>query len=208
VIACSRSMALSIIPFEQAGLNVRLDEVESLVMEAVMRTLPRRPVVDGRPDLTSGEVAFLAEVGVSRDAFAPPDLGARSPLVQTAADYAALLATALSVPELARRLGVDQSRVRQRIARHTLFAVKDGATWRLPLYQLDDMGQQLIPGLTAVAPQLADVHPVVAARWFTLPHPDLADDDGRPVAPRLWLLGGGDSAEVAVLADELHDRGS
>jgi len=129
-------------------------------------------------------------------------------LTATAADYAALLATALSVPGLARRLGVDQSRVRQRIARHTLVAVKDGATWRLPLYQLDDTGQQLVPGLAAVAPHLAEVHPVVAASCFTLPHPDLADDDGRPVAPRLWLLGGGDSGEVALLADELHDRGS
>jgi len=148
---------------------------------------------------------------VSSEVISPqwlPRVGARSPLVQTAADYAALLATALSVPEMARRLGVDPSRVRQRIAGHTLVAVKDGATWRLPLFQMDETGQQLVPGLAAVAPHLVEVHPVVAARWLMLPHPDLVDDDGRPVAPRLWLLGGGDSAQVAILADELHDRGS
>jgi hypothetical protein len=176
-------------------------------MEAVTRTLPRRPLVDARADLTADEAAFLTDAGVSLEDFAPPELGARSPLVQTAADYAALLATALSVPELARRLGVDQSRVRQRIARHTLIAIKDGAAWRLPLFQLDDTGQQLVPGLATVAPRLANVHPVAVARWFTLPHPDLIDDDDNPVSPRAWLLGGGDPAEVAALADELHERG-
>jgi hypothetical protein len=158
------SMPLSVAPFEEAGLHVRLDEFESLVMEAVARALPRRPVVDARADLTAEEASFLTDAGVSLDDFAPPDLGARLPLVRTAADYAALLDTALGVPELAKRLGVDQSRVRQRIARHTLVAVKDGAAWRLPLFQLDDTGQQLVPGLAAVAPRLAGVHPVAVAR--------------------------------------------
>ena len=203
----SPAMPLSVAPFEQAGLHVQLDEFESLVMEAVQRALPRRPLVDARADLTADEAAFLSDAGVPLEDFAPPELGSRSPLVQTAADYAALLATSLTVPKLARRLGVDQSRVRQRIARHTLIAVKDGSAWRLPLFQLDDLGQQLVPGLAAVAPRLAGVHPVAVARWFTLPHPDLVDDDGNPVSPRAWLLGGGDPAEVAALADELRERG-
>jgi hypothetical protein len=203
----SAAMPLSVAPFEQAGLHVQLDEFESLVMEAVARALPRRPLVDARADLTPDEAAFLSDAGVSLEAFAPPELGGRSPLVQTAADYAALLATALTVPELARRLDVDQSRIRQRIARHTLIAVKDGAAWRLPLFQLDDPGQQLVPGLAVLAPHLAKVHPVAVARWFTLPHPDLVDEEGQPISPRAWLLGGGDPAEVAALADELHERG-
>jgi excisionase family DNA binding protein len=87
----------------------------------------------------------LHEAGVRVDDFTPPDLGARSPLALTAADYAAVLATTLTVPELARRLGVDQGWVRRRIARHTLIAVKDGAAWRLPLFQFVDLAQQLVP---------------------------------------------------------------
>ena len=81
------------------------------------------------------------------------------------------------------------------------------SSFTLPLFQLDDTGQQLVPGLATVAPRLANVHPVAVARWFTLPHPDLVDDDGNPVSPRAWLLGGGDPVEVAALADELHERG-
>ena len=199
-------MPLSIDPFEKAGLHVQLADFESLVMEAVARALPRRPLIDARADLTANEARFLVDAGVPLDDFAPPDLGSDSPLVQTAADYAALLATALTVPELATRLGVDQSRVRQRIARHSLIAVKDGASWRLPLYQLDDAGHRLLPGLASVAPRLVQVHPVAAARWFVLPHPDLVDDSGGAISPRAWLLSGGDPQEVAALADEFHDR--
>ena len=131
------------------------------------------------------------------------DLGTGSPLVRTAADYAAVLATSLGIAELAQRLGVDESWVRRRIARHSLVAVQDGAAWRLPLFQLDDLGGQLVPGLAAVAPRLANVDPVAVARWFTLPHPDLVDVAGRAISPRAWLLG----EEVAALADELDERG-
>jgi hypothetical protein len=199
-------MPLSITPFEKAGLNVQLSDFESLVTEAVARVLPRRPLVDARADLTTNEVQFLADAGVPLDDFAPPDLGSDSPLVQTAADYAALLATALTVPQLAMRLRVDQSRVRQRIARHSLIAVKDGATWCLPLYQLDDAGHRLVPGLASVAPRLVQVHPVAAARRFVLPNSDLVDDAGCALSPRTWLLSGGDPEEVAALADEFHER--
>lgn len=34
-------MSLSVAPFEQAGLHVRLEEIEALVMEAVVQALPR-----------------------------------------------------------------------------------------------------------------------------------------------------------------------
>ena len=67
-------MPLSVTPFEQAGLHVQLDEFESLVMEAVTRALPHRPLVDARADLTADEAAFPGEAGVSLEDFAPPDL--------------------------------------------------------------------------------------------------------------------------------------
>ena len=199
-------MPLSIEPFAKAGLSITLEQFERVVMEAVQRTLPPRPIPDGRGTLTPGEVAFLDEARVEVRDFAPPDLGAHSPLVLTAAEYAAVLATALTVPDLARRLGVGQGWVRRRIARHHLLAVHDGLTWRLPLFQLDDLGRQLVPGLTVVAPRLVTVHPIAVARWFTLPHPDLVDEQGRPISPRAWLLGGSSPEVVARLADELHDR--
>lgn len=64
-----------------------------------------------------------------------------------------------------------------------------------------------MPSLDVVAPRLAHVDPLAVARWFTLPHPDLVDNEGRPISPRAWLLGGGDPQAVAALADELNERG-
>ena len=197
-------MTLDTAAFQRAGLSIESADFERLVMEAVERALPPRPPSDARNELTEDEQRFLEESGVDLAEFAPRDRGASSPLALTAADYAALLATALTVSDLASRLGVDESRVRQRLARHTLYGIKDGKSWRIPLFQLHDAGQALVPGLHRVAPHWLGVHPVEVARWFTLPHVDLEGMDEQPISPRDWLLTGGDSGVVATLAEELH----
>ena len=197
-------MTLDTAPFRRAGLSVEPADFERLVAEAVERVLPRRAPVDARHELTEDEQRFLEESGVDLAEFAPRDRGVYSQLAQTDADYAALLATALTVPDLASRLGVDTSRIRQRLARHTLYGVKDGVSWRIPLFQLDEAGQALVPGLHRVAPHWVGVHPVEVARWFTLPHVDLENADEQSMSPRDWLLTGGDPGVVATLAEELH----
>jgi hypothetical protein len=197
-------VSLDVAPLRRAGLSVEPADFERLVMEAVERALPARPAADARRELTDDELGFLEGAGVDPAELAPRDRGLGSPLALTAADYAALLATALTVPELAARLRVDASRVRQRLARHTLYGIKDGKAWRIPLFQLDDAGRALIPGLHRLAPHWTGAHPVEVARWFTLPHVDLEDPAGRPVAPRSWLLAGGDPRTVADLAEELR----
>ncbi|MBA2450404.1 MAG: helix-turn-helix domain-containing protein [Chloroflexi bacterium] len=197
-------MTLDVAPFRRAGLSVSPADFECLVMEAVERVLPDRAPVDARRELTEGELRFLEDAGVERAELAPRDRGAASPLALAAADYAALLATALTVSELAARLGVDESRVRRRLVRHTLYGIKDGKGWRIPLFQLDDAGRAPVPGLQLVVPHWAGAHPVEVARWFTLPHVDLEDAEGQPVAPRAWLLGGGDPRTVVGLAEELR----
>jgi hypothetical protein len=189
--------------FQQAGLTIESAEFDRLVMEAVERALPVRPPTDARDELPENELRFLGEAGVDLAELAPRDRGAASPLALTAADYAALLTTALTVPDLAARLAVDTSRIRQRLARHTLYGIKDGMSWRLPLFQLDDGGQALVPGLHRVAPLWVGAHPVEVARWFTLPHVDLEDAQSQPLSPRAWLLTGGDPGFVAALAEEL-----
>jgi excisionase family DNA binding protein len=195
---------LDIARFQRAGLTIDAADFERLVADAIERVLPHRPPVDARDELAEDELRVLAEAGVDLADFAPSDRGALSPLALTAAEYAAILVTALTVPELAARLGVDVSRVRQRLARHTLFGVKDGNVWRIPLFQLDDAGRALVPGLHRVASHWAGAHPVEVARWFTMPHVDLEDAAEQPVSPRDWLLGGGDPGAVAALAEELH----
>ncbi len=198
-------MHLDVAPFRRAGLALSLDEFEGLVMDAVARILPDHPARDARSEMTDAEASFLRSAGVDLADFAPHDAALNAPLARTAAEYAAILAASLSVPELAARLAVDESSVRQRLAAHRLYGIKLGRGWRIPLFELDDTGQALVPGLHLVAPHWTDAHPVEVAAWFTQPHVDLEGPRDEPVSPRAWLLSGGSPRTLAALAEEFSD---
>jgi len=200
-------VSVDVTPFHRAGLEIDGDEFVRRVMAAAIRMLPSRPISDTRADLSEDEAAFLREASVNLSVFSPANQGVDSPLLRTAEEYAALLATSLSIGELASRLGIHPSRLRHRLAEHTLFGIKDGVTWRLPLFQLDDHGQRLVPGLDQVAPTWTGVHPIAVRRWFLEPSSDLQNRDGRRFSPRDWLLTGGDPRTVVELGAELHADG-
>ena len=196
---------LDLAPFRRAGLALSLNEFERLVMEAVAQVLPEHPPIDGRLDMTESEASFLRDAGVDLSEFAPREHGAESALVRAAAEYAAILAASLSVPELSTRLGVDESSVRQRLISHRLYGIKVGKGWRVPLFELDAAGQALVGGLHLVAPHWVDAHPVEVAQWFTQPHADLEGPGDEPVSPRAFLLAGGNPRTLAALAEEFGD---
>ncbi len=108
------------------------------------------------------------------------------------------------MPEVARLLGVDDSRVRQRLTKRSLYGIKLPDGWRLPAFQFDPARPgRLVPGIGRVLPRLDPaLHPVAVYRWFTLPNVDLVLDD-TPVSPLDWLRSGGDPTEVAALAADL-----
>src|SRR5436190_17506279 len=114
--------------FERFGIHLTSAELDSLLDEAVARILPAAPPAAPGRDLPPAEAAALERGGLS---LAPVELGAADPLARTAAEYAALLATALNVPLAARRLQVDDSRVRQRLADRSLYGIKLSSGWRL-----------------------------------------------------------------------------
>jgi hypothetical protein len=200
-------MGLSTEPFRKAGLSVTVDELEQLVMEAAARVLPDRPAPDGRSELSAAEVEFLQRAGVSPAEFTPPDRGPASALAQAAAEYAVLLAASLPPAEIARRIGVDESRVRQRINQHTLYAVRAGRGWRVPVFQLDATGHGVLPGLERIVPHLHDADLVEVARWFLSPQVDLEGPDDIPLSPRDWLVGGHDPRVAARVAEEFDGLG-
>jgi hypothetical protein len=112
-----------------------------------------------------------------------------------------VLADALPVAVAARRLGIDPSRVRHRLAKRDLVGIRQPRGWLLPAYQFAADGA-LLPGFEKVSRALADVHPVVAARFFASPTNELVVDRKR-LTPRQWLEGGGDPQRVVALARTL-----
>lgn len=116
------------------------------------------------------------------------------------AHLAKLRADSLSAEEAAKLLGVNPSRIRQRLGGkpRTLLGMKVGRSWRVFRYQLD--GQRLVLNLEkviAAMPPRQD--PVGDHNWLTLPCPDLEVGDD-PVSPITWLRMGNDPAPVVDVA--------
>jgi hypothetical protein len=106
-----------------------------------------------------------------------------------------------TVAEIATRLGVDTSRVRQRIYAGSLYAFKHRGGWLVPAFQL--RRRKLVPGLDAAVSVLSPrLHPVAVSRWFTTPNPDLVIDDSS-VSPIDWLAAGAAPEPVAHLAGSI-----
>src|SRR5438067_2304064 len=133
----------------QVGIGLQPAEFERLVLEAV-RQLPAAAVAtDPRRELTAEDAAALTRGGFDLTPLAP---GTDDPLARTAAEYTALVVTSLLVPQAARLLGVDDSRVRQRLAKRTLYGIKLPGGWHLPAFQFDE--GRLIRGIERVVPAL------------------------------------------------------
>jgi hypothetical protein len=198
-------LPLSTAALESAGIHITLEQLEALVNAAIERAVPPHRASGARQALTPAELAFLDDAGVGPDELAPLDAGVRSPPLRSAAKYAAVVASGLTVQAAARRLGVSTNDVRRRLVEQTLCGTRLDRVWRLPLFQFTDDQATVVPGFASIAPALAGLHPVCVANWFTLPHVDLVTGvDDRRVSPRDWLLAGGDAQELIPLVEELH----
>jgi hypothetical protein len=154
--------------------------------------------VDPATALTAAEVSALQAVKAD---LSPLGKREADPHAPAAAAYAVLLADALSVSDVAARLGIDASRVRHRLAKRQLLGIRRPRGWLLPAYQFGADGR-LLPGVERVTASLATAHPVVVARFFATPQPELVVER-RVLTPRAWLEGGGDPARVVALARAL-----
>jgi len=155
----------------------------------------------GQEGLTEAEITLLRAGGADPDA---PPQGASDPLAESIAAHTQLLAQGLTTQAAAKRLGVTDARVRQRIDAGTLLAMRYGRGWRLPSFQFTADGE--VPGWGVVCRELpTDASPVALAQWFALPQDDLVvGDDETPVSPRQWLLEGRPPGPVAALAAGLR----
>jgi hypothetical protein len=165
-------------------------------------------------ELPEGELDLLRVGGFDVDGGpAPGD----DPIGQAVAAYAALMETALSIKEVAQGLGRNESRIRQRLLERSLYGIRRGRNWLLPLFQFELEERQgertlkgVVPGLDQVLPALSpELHPVSVWRWFTSPSTELVGDElgdqspQRPVSPRDWLLAGRNPKAVAELARDI-----
>jgi hypothetical protein len=188
------------------------DELDKLLMDrfnlgradviAALKALPaQRPWAAA---LTESDARLLDAVGFTEDPEAYTEIA-----VDAIAQMGRLYNTAYSAAEVAKGLGVNDSRVRQRRLAHTLWAIDDAGTWVYPSLQFEvvDNGRtqaklKQIRGLDQVLPRLLTLgrHPAAVAGFLTTPQPDLSIN-GQPRSVKDWLLHGESVQPVLELID-------
>lgn len=183
--------------FTVRGLAPTAPETLNAALRQVLDTMPTMLYGEPFRELTEAEREVLINGGVCLDAEPQGD-----PLAATMSQFAALVSTSLTTKEAAKRLGVPESRIRQMIARRTLYSVLLNSRRRIPVFQFAQRGG-LVPNIAKVNAALPeDLHPVEVHAWYTQPHADLfiGDDLDARISPLDWLCSGGDVHRVVQLA--------
>lgn len=173
---------------------------ESTIYQAfseALASLAPAPVA-GSADLTPLERDVLTSGGLDVDAPLSP-----RPIARRAVLHQQILESSLTTAGAARRLGVNSSRIRQRLTGESpdLYGLRIGKAWRLPEFQFSKNG--LVPNIEKVIAKLdLALDPVAVSNWFHSPNEDL-EDEGEFVCPLDWLAQGKDWELVAMLAEDL-----
>lgn len=151
--------------------------------------------------LPAAERDALRRAGVSLEG-SPEDPSGAGQVALGLARSRRLRDDALTVAQAAAALKVTPGRVRQLVSAGAVVTLPGGESGHLlPAWQIVD--GRLLPGLEAVAPAAAGLHPVTLAGFMTRPDEDLVVD-GHSVSPVDWLLTGGDPDVVAQLVAGLR----
>ena len=183
--------------FTVRGLAPTAPETLNAALRQVLDAMPTMLYGDLSGELTEAEREVLISGGVRLDAKLAGD-----PLAATTVQFAALVSTSLTTKEAAKRLSIPESRIRQMIARRTLYSVLLNSRRRIPAFQFTPNGG-LVPNITKVNAALPeDLHPVELQAWYTQPHVDLflGDDVDARVSPLDWLRSGGEVHRLTQLA--------
>ena len=179
---------------EMYGNGITADDFADQLGD-VMR---RRVAADPRA-LSLHDRTVLTAVGVpAADLNRQPSRG----LVDHAARLLEENSRALTAAAAAERLGRSVIRIRGAIADGSLYGVKVGRSWLVPLWQLDQANP--LPHLRKVIAAIPEgTSAVTMERVMTQPSDELYVD-GQPVSPRDWLLAGKEPAAVVDIVRQLY----
>ena len=168
---------------------------------AFLREHPLDPVLPVTNALSVQEESFLAKGGAK---IYSKKNDAAANVAVVVGEYSQMLATALNQREVAKRLEVSTSRVRQQLGDGSLYSLPCRGGKVCPRFQFAEIGGTL-PGLEQVLAALSpDAHPVAVQRFFLTVSEDLESPEmARPLSPREWLLAGHSPEPVKLLAMEL-----
>ena len=174
----------------ERGIDMSVEGLMKLVIETIS-SIPEVEEPADSDEVSTQTQDALDEVGLTLE----PYEGRRDPVVATAARFSELVAQSLSTAQAADLLGVQTSRVRQRLNAEapTLYGFKHGREWRLPRFQFRNDG--LVHNFDKLAGDIPrDWTPLEVKTWCTTPNPDLAigEETTTRLTPLQWLESGGE----------------
>lgn len=186
--------------FSARGLHTAAPEGLNRALKEVLDSMSTTLYPKSSNELTESEQTVLRHGGVNLDRSTTRDL-----LAETAIKYAALIESGLSTKDVATRLNIPESQVRQMISRRTLYSILLNNRRYIPLFQFEESGP-LVPNIFKVNSALANnLHPVEVYQWYTEPDQELflGDDIDAIMSPLAWLRSGGDTKKLVTLLQRL-----
>jgi plasmid maintenance system killer protein len=192
------------------GISISRKELQKMCMRACDNLLELMPQTqfqeNSRNDFTVDEAGILERVGFELEM--RKNMGTEDPIAKGISEYTAILCSSLTVEQAANMLGVEDSRIRQRLTGKppTLFGIKLNSQWHIPAFQFE--GNRIVPNIDKVISMLSpELHPLTVYRWLTNPNPDLIKDEGSDdetvLSPLNWLRLGLDAGIVIDMAADL-----
>ncbi|SEB76912.1 hypothetical protein [Rhodococcus koreensis] len=200
-------MAADIETRDTGGGTQPLEQLLSEKFGIKMARLDIERALDALPTIHKASVALPAAEAAMYDAadFGEDQDAYRRKMLDNVAAYTRLLSTARTSAEVSALLEVDPSRIRQRVADRTLWALKDQGKWLFPALQFEPDGPRpgLVRGLDKILSALpAGLHPLAVEGLLTTPQDQLRDDEGKPASILHWLRSGGDIATASGVVEQ------
>ena len=179
----------------RSGLGIS-EDLFAEALERVLRVMKPPGSVNPADHFTSGEIADLETAGLDMSALTTGEIERLH--ASDTASRAALLASSLTVKEVAERLMTTPEAVARLLEHRALLAFEWQEDWWLPSFQFENSAP--VRGLSDVLARLPnDADPFTVWRWFVEPNEAL--DYVHPVSPLDWLRRGGNVANVCELAE-------
>ena len=123
---------------------------------------------------------------------------------ETAVHFAALVECSLTAEQVATKVGMTASRIRQLIKSREIFSFYLNRKRLVPAFQ--HQGDQFVPNIETVNKAIPEgMHPVGIEQWFHQPNTELYIDEDMETlrSPLQWLAEGREPSKVAFLAENL-----
>ncbi len=186
--------------FQQMGIEGGAEAVTHAAATFI-RLHPLYFVSPSSRDLSEHELNVLRDGGFPS---IPDTVSLGDNIAIVAGEVGVMIAGAFTQSQVAELLGVDQSRIRQRISQGTLYAITGENNVKvLPRFQFTVSGA--LPVLEKVLPAInKDTHPIAVQRFFLTASADLYSDELKTnLTPRDWLIIGHNPDVVARMAADL-----